>query len=150
MNAMSQDLIKETQRQRLEEVIKVYLQQTDTQAKYWGGLLSSMKDFSFYYFRTHLLLGERNPYQIQAREKDPSTKAPTPTNWYIAEGRQSGRLEDVLDRQVYLTDGRITAPVLGIDTKYNRILTEDGQVYELHTRVEPVAAPKKAALLYRS
>lgn len=150
MNAMSPDLINAIHRKRLEELIKLYKYQTEEQAVYWAGLLTSMKGFSFYYYRTHLLLGDRNPFMVEARQKDPTMVSPVPTNWYIAEGRQSGRLEDVLDRRVYLTDGRYTASVIGIDIKYNRILTEDGQVYELHTRVEPVAQPKKAALLHRS
>ena len=149
MNAMSKELLLETARKRLEELVKLYMHQTPEQAYYWAGLLLSMQPFSFYYYRTHLLLGNRNLYLTVAREQDPQLTNPAPCDWYIEEGRQTGRMEDVLDRCVHLVDGRVTAPIIGIDTKLNRALAEDGQVYELRDRVEPVKQPAKAALLYR-
>jgi len=149
MNAMNPELIKETQRKQLEELIKLYMDQTPGKAFYWAGLLLSMQPFSYYYYRTHLLLGNRNEYLLTAKAKNPKLEAPQPISWYLKEGRQSGRLEDVLDRQVNLLDGRVTAVILGIDSKLGRVLAADGQVYELHTRVEPVKEPLKAALLHK-
>jgi hypothetical protein len=148
--SMSREMIEETTKKRLEELIAIYMDQTQPQAFYWAGLLSSMPGFSFYYFRTHLLLGDRNLFFTAERKRNPNLQPPVPCSWYVLEGRQTGRMEDVLDRPVYLMDGRVTAPIIGIDTKLNRILAEDGQVYELHTRVTPVVEPQKAALLCRN
>lgn len=143
-----QDTAQDATRHQLLDLIKLYMYQDDRQAVIWVNLLQSMTGFSTHYYRTHLMLGERSMYRTTARENG-HTQRPIPMDWYLTTGRDTDRLEDVLDQCVHLADGSVTQTVVGIDTAFKRILTKDGQVYELHNRLrmdKPVER-KTAALL---
>jgi len=149
MGTMDTHIMKEEQKRMMVDIIRVYKHHSAADAEYWGGLLVAIPGFSLYYYRTHLQLGERSIYRTNARAENKQMDKIMPVDWYIPNLTEEVRMEYLLDRRIYLVDGIVTEPILGVDVLFNRILCGGGQVYELRRRVDPPKKVLTAALLQK-